>query len=158
MKRSVLLLVVCLLVFMPSCNFVKKKGWFGGKKADTLLVWQARQDNLRRADSIAKIAEFEAAVERARLDSINRVEQEKAAYAARFKYHIIVGSFITPEYARLFQEQMKKNGYNSQILKKPDSKFELISAEAHESLRKSVERLVQFRDTVAYDAWIYIKQ
>mgnify|MGYP004701165041 CR=1 FL=1 len=147
-----------LLFSMPSCKYAKKKGWFGGKKADTLAVWQARQDSIRVADSLTLVRELAAASEKARLDEINRVEQERLAYEARFKYHIIVGSFITPEYARAFQAEMSKAGYNSKILQKPDSKFEFITAESHESLRKAVDRLVQFRDTVAVDAWIYIRR
>lgn len=143
---------------MPSCKYAKKKGWFGGKKADTMAVWQANQNNKRVADSLARVREMEAAAEKARLDEINRIEQERLAYEARFKYHIIVGSFITPEYARAFQAEMSRVGYNSKILQKPDSKFEFISAESHENLRKAVDRLEQFRDTVAVDAWIYIRQ
>ena len=143
---------------MPSCKYAKKKGWFGGKKADTLVVWQARQDSIRVADSLRQVREMAAAAEKARLDEINRVEQERLAYEARFKYHIIVGSFITPEYARAFQAEMIKAGYNSKILQKPDSKFEFVTAESHESLRKAVDRLVEFRDTVVVDAWIYIRR
>jgi len=158
MKRSFLLLLVCLLFSMPSCKYAKKKGWFGGKKADTLVVWQARQDSIRVADSLRQVREMAAAAEKARLDEINRVEQERLAYEARFKYHIIVGSFITPEYARAFQAEMIKAGYNSKILQKPDSKFEFVTAESHESLRKAVDRLVEFRDTVVVDAWIYIRR
>lgn len=158
MKRSLLLLVICLSVCLPSCKFIRKKGWFGTKKAESTLVLQARQDSIRLADSLKNVIARNAAVEQARLDSITRIEQERIAYEARFKYHIIVGSFITPEYARDFQVYIQKEGYNSRIIQKPDSRFELVSAEAHESLRTAVNRLIQFRDTVAYDAWIYIRR
>lgn len=158
MKRSILLLVICLLVCLPSCKFIRKKGWFGTRKAESVLVLQARQDSIRLADSLQSVIARNAAIEQARLDSLNRIEQERLAYEARFKYHIIVGSFITPEYARDFQVYIQKEGYNSRIIQKPDSRFELVSAESHESLRKAVDRLIQFRDTVAYDAWIYIRR
>jgi hypothetical protein len=157
MKRTILMLLVCLSVCLPSCKFARKKGWIGGKKSDTLLVWQARQESIRRADSLKAIQEAAEAMERARLDALNQAEQERLAYEARFKYHVIVGSFITPEYARAYQEFIQKEGYTARILQKPDSRFELISAESHESLRKAVDRMMQFRDTVAYDAWIYIR-
>lgn len=123
-----------------------------------MLVWQARQDSIRVADSLTAVRNRIEAAEKARIDSLNRIEQERLAYEARFRYHIIVGSFITPEYARAFNEQVKKEGYTSQIVRRPGSRFEFVSAEAHENLKRAVERLMQFRDTVAYDAWIYIRQ
>jgi len=152
------MVVVCLLICLPSCNFIKKRGWFGTKKADTMLVWQARQDSIRLADSIQSIRDKEYAIEKARIDSLNRIEQERIAYEARFKYQIIVGSFITPAYALEFQEYIRKQGFDARIIQKPDSRFELVSAESHENLRTAVNRLIQFRDTVAYDAWIYIRR
>jgi len=158
MKRTVLTLAICILITLPSCKFIRKKGWFGTGKADTMLVWQARQDSIRVADSLQKVRQRLEAIELARVDSLNRVEQERLAYEARFRYHIVVGSFITPEYARALNEVMKKEGYSSQVVKRPGSRFEFVSAEAHENLRKAVDRLLQFRDTVAYDAWIYIRQ
>jgi len=156
MKRSLILLIVCFSVCLPSCKFIKKRGWFGTKKAESALILQARQDSIRLADSLQNVMARNAAIEQARLDSLNRIEQERLAYEARFKYHIIVGSFITPQYARDFQAYIQNEGYNSKIIQKPDSRFELVAAESHESLRKAVDRLIQFRDTVAYDAWIYI--
>jgi hypothetical protein len=158
MNRTILLILICLSVSLPSCKFIRKKGWFGSGKADTMLVWQAKQDSIRVADSLTTVRNRVAAIEKARLDSLNRIEQERLAYETRFRYHIIVGSFVTPEYARAFNEAIKKEGYSSQIVKKPGSRFEFVSAEAHENLKRAIERLMQFRDTVAYDAWIYIRQ
>jgi hypothetical protein len=158
MNRTVSLIIICLLFSLPSCKFIRKKGWFGTGKADTIAIWQARQDSLRVADSLNKVRQRLAAIEQARIDSLNRIEQERLDYEARFRYHIIVGSFITPEYARSFEDQMKKEGYSAHIVKRPGSRFEFVSAEDHESLGRAVQRLMQFRDTVAYDAWIYIRQ
>lgn len=158
MNRIVFVSALCIVFLLPSCKFIRKKGWFGTGKADTMLVWQARQDSIRVADSLFKVRQQLEAIEQARIDSLNRVEQERLAYEARFRYHIVVGSFITPEYAKALNEGMKKQGYNSQIVRRPGSRFEFVSAEAHENLRKAVDRLMQFRDTVAYDAWIYVRK
>lgn len=116
----------------------------------------ARQQSIRVADSLARIQERLYAIERARTDSLNRVEQARLEFESRFRYHIIVGSFITPEYASAYLDYFKKLGYDAKSLKMPDSRFEVISAEAHENLTTAIRRLKQYRDTVAVDTWIYI--
>jgi hypothetical protein len=37
-------------------------------------------------------------------------------------------------------------------------RFELVSAEAHDSFRKAVARLKEFQETIEVDAWMYIKK
>lgn len=155
MKHLTALLVIILLVVCPSCKYFKGK-WPFRKKADTMAVWQARQDSIRVADSLRKIQERLQAAENARLDSIRRAEEEQRAWDLKYKYNIIVGSFITPEYARDYAANYRSKGYNSRIIKMKDSRFELVSAEAHESFRKAVTRLAEFQDTVEIEAWMYI--
>lgn len=158
MNRTILIVLILLLSSATSCKFIRKKGWFGTGKADTMLVWQEQQANRRVTDSIARVRERIEARERVRIDSLNRIEQERLEYEARFRYHIVVGSFITPEYARGFNEHMQRKGYNSKIVQRPGSRFEFVAAEVHDNLKKAVERLWQFRDTVAVDTWIYIRR
>jgi hypothetical protein len=158
MKRAALIILTSVLVMLPSCKFIKEKGWFGSGKVDTMLVWQAKQDSIRVADSLNRVREQIEARERARIDSLNRIEQERLEYEARFRYHIIVGSFITPEYASSYVDYFKGEGYQARALKMPDSRFEVISAEAHDNLSAAIKRLKQYQDTVAYDAWIYIRR
>ena len=80
------------------------------------------------------------------------------ALESRFRYNIIVGSFITPQYAIDFAEVYRKKGYDTRILKVAGSRFELVSAEVHENFRKAVERLKYFQETVELEAWMYIKK
>jgi hypothetical protein len=77
-------------------------------------------------------------------------------WESKNRYNIIVGSFITPEYARILSSDLMKKGYNSKILKLEGTQFEMVSAEAHENFRTAVNRLKEFQDTVASDAWMYI--
>jgi len=155
MRHLTALLVIILLIVFPSCKYFKGKKLFG-KKADTMAVWQAKQDSIRVADSLRKIQERLEAVQTARLDSIRRAEEELKAWELKNKYNIIVGSFITPEYARAYAENYRSQGYNARIIKMANSRFELVSAEAHESFRKAVERLAEFQQTVEGEAWMYI--
>jgi len=154
MRNLSAIFVIILLITLPSCKYFKGKKLFG-RKADTMAVWQAKQESIRVADSIKKVQERLQAIENARLDSIRRAEEERNALKMN-KYNIIVGSFITPEYARDHAADYRNRGYDTKIIKMEGSRFDLVSAEAHSSFSKAVTRLAQFQDTVEIDAWMYI--
>ena len=155
MKHLSLLVLLAFLIILPSCKFFREKGWFN-KKDKTLAILKAQQDSLRVVDSLRKVQEQLIAVENARLDSIQKAEQ--TSLAVQSKYNIIVGSFITPEYAKLYAEEYRKQGYDTKILKKEGSRFEFVSAESHESLRRAISRLNQFQDTIEIDSWILVSK
>jgi hypothetical protein len=147
---ALLFVLIVVLVVTPSCK--KRGGLFGRKKADTTGIWLARQDSLRVVDSIRKAQELLLALENARQDSIRIAEEAKMA----FKYHIIVGSFYTPEYARSLAEEYKAKGYNVKILQMKGSRFELVSAEAFDKFRPAVNKLQDYQANIMPDAWLYI--
>jgi len=142
---------------MNSCKFIEKKGWFGKKKADTLVVWQARQNSIRVADSIQAEIEKMKAIEQARLDAIVAEENARLEMEARFKYHIIVGSFLTPQYAEDHKVLYKSMGYDVTIVPDSRGRFNLVSAEVHESMSKAFGRLQNFQDTVDFEAWLFVR-
>lgn len=152
MRHLLSIALIVLLVAMPSCKFFGKKA----AKEKALAGLLARQDSIRVADSIRKVQDQLMALENAKLDSIRLAEE--ASFAAQSRYNIIVGSFITPQYAKDFQAEYVKQGYNAQIIKMEGSRFELVAAEGHKSFRTAVERLKQFQDTIQLDAWMYIKK
>lgn len=156
MKHSSLVFVILLMFLFPSCNFLKEKGLIGKKKS--LAKMMAIRDSIRVADSIRLVHEKLMAIENAKLDSLRKVEEERLALEAKFKYNLIVGSFLTPEYAKELSDEYRNLGYDPQIIKVDDSKFEFVAAEAHNSFNKAVERLREFRDTVQIDTWLYIKK
>jgi hypothetical protein len=145
------ILFALLLVALPSCKFK-----IFGKKAREQAEFQARQDSIRVADSIRKAQDYLLALEIARQDSVRIAEEERLANET--KYNIIVGSFITPEFARSFADEYNKMGYSVNIIKPVNSQFELVAAEGHKSLREAMKRLTMYQDTVQVDSWIYIKQ
>jgi hypothetical protein len=157
MRHLSIAFLILLLGIAPSCNFIKNKGFFG-KKAKTLAALLAQQDSIRVADSIRKIQDQILAIENAKLDSIRLEEEAKLLASQTRKYNIIVGSFITPEYAIGHAETYRLEGYDTKVIKMDGSNFELVSAESHQSLREAVSRLQQFQDTVELDAWIYIRE
>jgi len=157
MRHLSAIVLILLLAVAPSCNFIKNKGIFG-KKAKTLEALRAQQDSIRVADSIRNVQEQLLALENARLDSIRLDEEARQIAAKQSRYNIIVGSFITPEYAQGLSEAYRQQGYDTKIFKMDGSNFELVSAESHEDLRKAISRLQQFQDTVEIDAWMYIRE
>ncbi len=82
-------------------------------------------------------------------------EEQRLALASR--YNIIVGAFITPEYAREWADEYRNRGYDAKIIPMEGGRFELVAAESHESAGMAFRRLNQFQDTVQIDAWIYKK-
>lgn len=155
MRQLTAFILIMLLVISPSCKWLREKG-FLGKKADTMVVWRAKQDSIRVADSIRKVQDRLLALENAKLDSMRKADQERKDWESKFKYNIIIGSFITPMNAKNFSAEFAAKGYKTRILKLEGTKFELVSAEAHDNFKRAVERLKQFQDTVAFDAWMYI--
>jgi hypothetical protein len=153
MKHLAIFSVMLLLVFAPSCKWLREKGIIG-KKDRELAALLAQQDSIRIADSIKKAQEI--ILENARLDSIRMAEEARREYEEMNRYNIIVGSFITPEYATAYSSEFASMGYKTKILKPANTRFELVSAESHQKLGEAVRRLRQFQDTVVFDAWIYI--
>lgn len=154
MRHLLAALLLVLLVIMPSCKYFGGKG-SARKKTEAAML--ARLDSIRVADSIRKVQNDLLAIENANLEAA-RAAEEKAATEAKFKYNIIVGSFITPEYAKSLSEEYKKQGYDPRIIKVEGSRFELVAAESHEIFRKAVYRLKEFQDTIQIDSWLYIKK
>ena len=153
MKQLAAFLIIMLLVLTPSCKWLKEKGIIG-KKERELSALLAQQDSIRIADSVRKALEI--IKENARLDSLRIAEQAQREYKEMNRYNIIVGSFITPEYATAYSGEFASMGYKTSILKPANSRFQLVSAESHANLREAVRRLRQFQDTVVFDSWIYI--
>ena len=155
MRQLTIFFLIIMIVVLPSCKFLREKGLIG-RKADTMAVWQARHDSIRVADSIRKVQNRLRAIENAKLDSINKIDKERTEWESKYKYNIICGSFITPEYARKYSASLSQKGYKTRIMKLEGTKFEMVSAEAFDNFRNAAKRLKQFQDTVSTDAWIYI--
>jgi len=119
---------------------------------------RAQQDSIRVADSLKRVENRIRAMEEARLDSILQAEQVKATFEARNRFNIIVGSFVTPEFAQAWAVEYRKQGYDTKVIRMPDSKFELVVAESYDRLSKARQRLNQFQDTVDIDSWLYVSK
>jgi hypothetical protein len=156
MRHLTVVLLIALLALTPSCKYFKGKKLFG-HKTDIVSVWKTQQDSLRVADSIRAIGERLQAKENAKLDSIRVVEERKAVEGKK-KFSIIVGSFITPEYAKKLAEVYQQKGYETSIINMEGSRFELVSAESLDNFHNAISRLKYFQGNEEVDAWIYQKR
>jgi hypothetical protein len=157
MRHLAAILLAMLILLAPSCTYFKNNKLFG-KKEKTIAALRAQQDSIRVADSIRNVQKHLLDMENARLDSIRSAEEARVAFEKKNKYNIIVGSFITPEYAKNLADTYRQEGYNPTIIKMEGNNFELVSAESHGNFLKAVDRLRQFQDTVAFDTWMFIRQ
>jgi hypothetical protein len=157
MRHLLFVLVFGLLIILPSCKYFKG-GLLFGKKAKTLAIMKAKEDSVRVADSLQKVRDSLLKADQARVDSVRMAEEQRLSLESKFKYNIIVGSFITPEYAKGLTEEYRKQGYDPKILKMDGSQFELVAIEAYDSFTKAVSRLEKFKDTVQLESWLYIKK
>jgi hypothetical protein len=152
MKKLSLIFIIMLLLFASSCKYFKGKKLFG-KKADTMAVYHARQDSLRVADSLKAIRDR---LENARLDSL-RVVEERIAWEKKFRFNIIVGSFLVPGNAKGLAEKYTAKGYQTRLIKMDGGQFDLVSLEAFDSYRAALSRLRFYQENEEVDSWIYEK-
>jgi hypothetical protein len=157
MRHLLFVLVIGLFIILPSCKYLKG-GLLFGKKAKTMAIIKAKTDSIRVADSLQKVKDLLYKAEQARVDSMRMAEEALLALQSKHKYYIIVGSFITPEYAKVFTDDYRKRGYEPKILQMDGSRFELVAVEAYDSFTMAVSQLEKFKDTVQLDSWLYIKK
>ncbi|MFN8241572.1 MAG: hypothetical protein U0X39_12595 [Bacteroidales bacterium] len=157
MKYFSAFLLIMMLVTMPSCKWLKKKGIIGRKAArEAALI--AKQDSFRIADSIAKVEELMRAAEQRKADSLFLIEQKRLEEERSGKFNIVVGSFITPEYATAYEEKFKAMGYQAKLVKLEGTEFQMVVAESYQKFSEAVGRLSRFRDTVEIDSWLYVRK
>jgi hypothetical protein len=149
-------IIVVFLAVLPSCKYFKGDGLFGRKARIAAL--QAMKDSIRVADSLKSIQDQLLAIENEKLDLARKADEDRLNMGGKFRFNIIVGSFITPEYAQGLLETYKRQGYDPKIIMKQGDRFQLVSAEGYDNFSSAYNRLKEFQDTVEINAWIYIKQ
>lgn len=150
MKYIFFLVLVTSLIAVPSCKYFK-----ANKNSKTLAIVKAQGDSIRVADSLKKDQER---MENERIEAERKAAQEKQADESKQKYNIIVGSFVTPEYANNLSDAFRKKGYSPKILQMEGSKFQLVAAETFENFRDAVRKLKLYQDTVQSEAWVYTRK
>jgi cell division protein FtsN len=155
MKRLTIVLLAGILLLTPSCDFMKSINPFGKKKRQTEAL-QKQQEAYRVADSIRIVNEQAAAAEQARQAELARLAEQEAAELS--KYHVIVGSFLTPAYADDWLSHIKGLGYDARIVEMDGGRWRLVSAKSFGDLHDAWKALGPIQDNINGDAWVYKKE
>ena len=147
--KKLFVFAISVAVLLSSCQ---------QKKKSTVYDYtQPVRDSAAIADSIRQVeaVELAYAIEQLRLDSIALAEEAAILEQESYKYHIIVGSFITPEYAYECSSYYTSMGYYTNIYP-AENGFDLVSAMDLDDYSEAQKMLSRFQDTVNYESWIYI--
>ncbi|MDX9846714.1 MAG: SPOR domain-containing protein [Tenuifilaceae bacterium] len=151
--RKALIFTLLLAFTLSGCRFFER--FKGDKGEDTLIVWQAKQDSIKKAEMlrVKKIEEARRAKEKAIQDSLTRVREMEA----RNRYHVIIGSFKVPNNASEFQKQMAKMGFqNPKIVESPNG-FKMVSVGAFETYSKAANEILRINrgKEEPVEMWVY---
>lgn len=153
MKTNLMLLAVILILILPSCDFIRERNPFNKRARERDI--QLQIDSIRKADSLQKV-NFELKL-KAQQDSLAAVEAVRAEEES-FKYNIIVGSFLNPDYAQAHSDYYISRGYQPKVIDKADSHFKLVAAGSYQTMNEAWRALQGYRDTVELGSWIYVSR
>ncbi|MHC1704006.1 MAG: SPOR domain-containing protein [Tenuifilaceae bacterium] len=143
MKRIIVPLLL-LTILVSGCKFFTKKD---AKSVDTTAAWQAKQDSISRIE--AAIAARESATQ----DSLRQVQE----MLARFRFHVIIGSFKVPTNADDWQQEVTSMGFSNPTIVESTNGYRMVSVGSYETYSKAfteIKRVNESREE-SIDLWIY---
>lgn len=157
MKQIFSLTIICLLLFLTSCEFLREKGILGGRsRKQDIALMLARQDSIRVADSIRNAAQKNAETEEQAVAPVSEQPvRNLSETVAERRFNIVVGSFLTDDFAKARADEYIAKGFKPVIIINHKNNNKLVVAEAYDSFDKAVARLKEFRSQVNPDAWLY---
>ncbi len=156
MKRIPMVMLAAILLLTPSCDFMKSINPFGKKKAREAEALRQQQEAFRVADSIRVANEKQAEAERQRQAELALAAQQQELEYSR--YHVIVGSFLTPSYADAWLEHIRGFGYDAMIVPMNGGRWSLVSARSFATVREAWNALAGIQDDINGEAWVYSRE
>jgi outer membrane murein-binding lipoprotein Lpp len=154
MQRFTLIILIVLL--LTGCDFVRKINPFSKKADYQLELYQRQQDSIRLAEEY-RLQQEEARRAQERAESIRQAELE-AMMAAKVKpYHLVVGAFKTPAYAKSFHEKILAAGHESDIIM-AENDFHLVTIKSTDDYRSAVNEWKAIRKGEYFDVWLYVQR
>ncbi len=149
------LLIPILLVAFTFSGCSLFNGSKKDKAADTLAVWEAKQDSIKKVQMLKakKIEEARRARENAIQDSLNRIKEMEA----RNRFHVIIGSFKVPGNADEYQKQVSSTGFqNPKIVESPNG-YKMVSVGAFETYSKATNEILRINRSKEepIELWVY---
>lgn len=75
--------------------------------------------------------------------------------ASDLKYFVIGGSFLVPRNAQNFKSILEQEGYNTQILFNPETRFNYVAYQGFADFNTAVERTLEIRSSFNNEAWLF---
>jgi cell division protein FtsN len=151
--RKVIILTLLLAFTFSGCQFFER--FKKDKPSDTLAVWEARQDSIKKAEvlRVKKIEEARRAKEKAIQDSLMRVREMES----RNRFHVIIGSFKVPNNADEYQRQMAKMGFSDPKIVTSPNGFRMVSVGAYETYSKATNEILRINRSKEepIEMWVY---
>jgi cell division protein FtsN len=149
--RNLVIVLSLLIVFSSGCEMFGKK-----KRAEQAAIeLQAKKDSTAKAQKAAKAVKLKKQkAAKAKQEAIRKAEEERKKL---YKFHIIVGSFKTPNYASAYNEFIAAKGYQTEMYTNRYN-FKMVSIGAFKSWREAVVELKKTREAIEPTSWIYIRE
>jgi hypothetical protein len=152
MKKILLYIVILLLV--EGCKYFEEKRLFS-KKVDTLINYAEGIDD--SADTVIQdtVTGLDTDIMESQITSESSEDiYNPEYYHSDYKYHVIVGSFLIPEYAERYAEKLEAMGYKPEIILRDDG-YHMVSAHASNELTACNAGLSSIKAEITQGAWIY---
>ncbi len=148
--RSIIVVLSLLVVLSSGCSMFGKK-----KRAEQEAIeLQRKKDSTLKVQKAAKAFKLKKQKDaKAKKEAIRKAEEERKKL---YKFHIIVGSFKTPEYATAYNNLMGSKGYQTELITN-NYNFKMVSIGAFKSWREAVTELNKAREAIEPTSWIYIR-
>jgi len=144
--NSVTLLCTVIILISLSCAGTKKKLKTSQKPASENVV--STPEVREPSESVAPIKEIEE-----KLVPIDEVKPNPDSY------FVIIGSFLNPDNAKKYQTQIKKDGFNSEILKNEEGLYR-VSVLATNEINVARDEIRRIRSSYPkyFDTWLLIQK
>ncbi len=155
--KKVITLAALVLIFCTGCKYFEKKRLFS-KGADTMLNYAAELEEPAKSDtSEMNVAPGDIrSEENLSPEDLHSMYKKNESLGSN-RIYMIVGCFLIPQNADNYAEKIRKMGYNSEIILRPDG-FHMVTANSYDNLKAGVRDLQKFRGEITQNAWVWIKK
>ena len=155
--KKVTTLAILVIIFCSGCKYFEKKRLFS-KGADTMLNYAAELEEPAKTDTAEmNIAPGDVKSEENLSPGDLRDMYQKNEPLGSNKVYMVVGCFLIPQNADSYSEKLKKEGYNSEIILRPDG-FHMVTANSYDNLKAGIRDLQKYKGEITEHAWVWIKK
>jgi hypothetical protein len=150
--KKIFILIAIFAFLGTSCKLLP--GYKKKQAAIAAAQLKAKQDSIQRAKEI-EADQIRLAQEQAVQDSLDKVQE----FEAKFRFHVIIGSFKVPSNASNWEQEVRGMGYNTTKILHANNGFDLVSIAAYETYSKAFNEInrINADKEEPVELWIYEK-